>query len=385
MRKINFKQPKYILPAVIFIPVVCLIYFVCNIFGSDNKEETGLSDSFNTSFPEAESQGAKSKLSELDSRFEIDDRENPIEGLDAENNGKDSLRYGNDKAMEEMIIERERVRLQSEELQRRMRESNNRMNSGGYNNYSRDDYASDLEQIRQRSEQRQRDINRALGIPDEDEEALKMTQPQEETERKERERYEMIERNRPNLVLVSNDANADKFNTLSSGKDQIQSSLIQAMIDQTTKATDGTRIRFKLLNDVTVKDVSLPKGTYLYGVVSGFSEQRVKATISSVFVNGRFIKVDLAVYDNDGMEGFYVPASSFREFVKDATSRMASSSNININSGYGSEISGEAIALQALQNLYQSASSAVSSNVRRNKARLKYNTVVYLINSDQAK
>ena len=44
-------------------------------------------------------------------------------------------------------------------------------------------------------------------------------------------------------------------------------------------------------------------------------------------------------------------------------------------------VSPEIIALQALQNMYQSASSAVSKNIRKNKAKIKYNTIVYLINT----
>ena len=31
--------------------------------------------------------------------------------------------------------------------------------------------------------------------------------------------------------------------------------------------------------------------------------------------------------------------------------------------------------------MYQSASSAVSKNIRKNKAKIKYNTIVYLINT----
>ena len=53
--------------------------------------------------------------------------------------------------------------------------------------------------------------------------------------------------------------------------------------------------------------------------------------------------------------------------------------------GYGSGISGEAVALQALQNMYNSATSALSSNIRKNKAKIKYNTIVYLINSDEVR
>ncbi len=59
--------------------------------------------------------------------------------------------------------------------------------------------------------------------------------------------------------------------------------------------------------------------------------------------------------------------------------------SLESESGYGSGISGEAIALQALQNMYNSATSAVSANIRKNKAKIKYNTIVYLINSDEAR
>ena len=105
-----------------------------------------------------------------------------------------------------------------------------------------------------------------------------------------------------------------------------------------------------MLDDITVCNTNLKKGTYLYGTVTGFGQQRVKATITSILVGDKFINVKLSVFDNDGMEGFYVPESSFREFVKDASS-SAVQQNINFQSedGYGSGISGEALALQALQ------------------------------------
>ena len=152
------------------------------------------------------------------------------------------------------------------------------------------------------------------------------------------------------------------------------------MIDQTTKAKEGTRLRFKLLDDVTVSGTKLRKGTYLYGTVSGFGQQRVRATITNILAGDKFIKVKLSVFDNDGMEGFYVPESAFRDFVKDAGSSTVQQ-NISFESenGYGSGISGEAIALQALQNMYNSATSAISSNI----AKQGENQVQYDCLSDQ--
>ena len=157
--------------------------------------------------------------------------------------------------------------------------------------------------------------------------------------------------------------------------------LIRAMIDQTIKVQDGTRIRLKLLNDVTIDSLRLEKGTYLYATVKGFSGQRVLANISNILVGDNFLKVNLSLYDNDGMEGFYVPASTFREMVKNAGANAVNGGNMNMNSGMGSTMSGEYIALQAIQQAYSGVTQAVSSNIRRNKAKIKYNTVVYLINN----
>ena len=181
------------------------------------------------------------------------------------------------------------------------------------------------------------------------------------------------------VVEKVKEKNAEQFNTVTSAE-TVDEPLIKAMIDKTTKAREGTRLRFKLLDDVTVKGIKLKKGSYLYGIVTGFSQQRVMASITSILVGNKFIKVNLSVYDNDGMEGFYVPESTFREMVKDASASVANQS-VNFDTGGSTGISAEFLALQALQNVYRSTSSAVSNNIRKNKARIKYNTIVYLINT----
>ena len=115
-----------------------------------------------------------------------------------------------------------------------------------------------------------------------------------------RAKREEKERNRPKLVIKSPETNADKFNTVGTESEAVDASLIRAMIDKTTKAHEGTRLRFKLLDNVTVSGVKLKKGTYLYGTVTGFGQQRVRATITSILIGGKFINVNLSVFDNDG-------------------------------------------------------------------------------------
>ena len=62
-------------------------------------------------------------------------------------------------------------------------------------------------------------------------------------------------------------------------------------------------------------------------------------------------------------------------------SAQAIQQNMQLGNNSNSTLNGESVALQALQSIYQSATSAFSSNIRKNKARIKYNTIVYLINT----
>ena len=412
IRKINFKQPKYIFPLVVFIPLCALVYFVMQTFGgSEDAQQTVATDRINTELPQANAEEAGDKMYEMSRRFGDEDAFTAIGAIGEEQKENEELEHGysEDELNKLDAAEAERLRQQREmeELERSLAESRRHINSFAYGDNapgstgnsrtgqrgnpsgtsegytSQDDFARDLEEIQRRSYERQKAIESGLGIGrfDRDEQA--------EKQRKDsiaRVRQAEKERNRPKLVIKSGDTNAEKFHTVTSPDDVAEAKLIRAMIDQTTKAKEGTRLRFKLLDDITVSNTKLKKGTYLYGTVTGFGQQRVKATITSILVGDKFINVKLSVFDNDGMEGFYVPESSFREFVKDASS-SAVQQNINFQSedGYGSGISGEALALQALQNVYNSASSAISSNIRKNKAKIKYNTIVYLINSEEAR
>ena len=411
IRKINFKQPKYIFPLVVFIPLCALVYFVMQTFGgSEDAQQTVATDRINTELPQANAEEAGDKMYEMSRRFGDEDAFTAIGAIGEEQKENEELEHGysEDELNKLDAAEAERLRQQREmeELERSLAESRRHINSFAYGDNassgnrsgngsrtgtstttegytSQDDFARDLEEIQRRSYERQKAIESGLGIGrfDRDEQADKQRRDSivkvHQAEK---------ERNRPKLVIKSGDTNAEKFHTVTSPDDIAEAKLIRAMIDQTTKAKEGTRLRFKLLDDITVSNTKLKKGTYLYGTVTGFGQQRVKATITSILVGDKFINVKLSVFDNDGMEGFYVPESSFREFVKDASS-SAVQQNINFQSedGYGSGISGEALALQALQNVYNSASSAISSNIRKNKAKIKYNTIVYLINSEEAR
>ena len=387
--RIDLKQPKYIFPLAILLPILFLGYELIGVFGGQDDAKKGVAtNSINASLPTAANDEMGDKMAEMNKRYNEEDAASAVNGIGEDQPQQDSLSNSYQEHELDEIDRQNAINAQRqkdmEALQQRLEQSRKHINAyegGSYGGASRygsgssydrrtrqtemDDYAREVEAIQKRSLARQKSLERRMGIGDEDESGKesKVSQPF----------------NAPNRKKVM-EGNADKFNTVSA-ESTAEVPLIRAMIDKTTKAHEGTRLRFKLLDDVTLKGTKLKKGTYLYGTVTGFGQQRVMASITSILVKDKFIKVGLSVYDNDGMEGFYVPESAFRDLMKDAKAN-ALQSNINFDGGYGGGLSSEAVALQALQNMYQSATSAVSANIRKNKARIKYNTIVYLVNTN---
>lgn len=413
MKKLNLKQPKYIFPLVVFLPLTFLAYEVSNMFDGNSTASTKVAtDSLNMELPDADNQAMKDKMASMGDRGMGEGGYSAIDGLGNDEETKDSSGNGYSEGEMDQIDKdnADRIAQQKaqEEMERSLAESRKHINAysgGGYggsyggggsrrsSGSSRrdelDDYAKELEYIQKRSQAAQRAIDAGSGnyggYGDGNDSYGNYDNPyaggyggngrsNRQTGGKSKKNSEKVQ-----TVEKVNSPNADHFNTVSATKN-VDAPLIKAMIDKTTKAHEGTRLRFKLLDDVTINKVLLKKGTYLYGLVTGFGQQRVRANITSILVGSKFIKVNLSVYDNDGMEGFYVPESAFRDMMKEAGSQ-AMQQNMQFGNNYGSTLNGESVALQALQNIYQSASNAVSANMRKNKARIKYNTIVYLINT----
>lgn len=413
MKKLNLKQPKYIFPLVVFLPLTFLAYEVSNMFDGNSTASTKVAtDSLNMELPDADNQAMKDKMASMGDRGMGEDGYSAIDGLGIDEQEKDSSGNGYSEGELNQIDKDNANRIAQqkaqEEMERSLAESRKHINAysgggygGSYGGGSRrssggsshrdelDDYSKELEYIQKRSQAAQRAIDAGSGsyggYGDGNDSYGYDGNPyaggyggngrsNRQTLGKSKKATEKVQ-----TVEKVNSPNAERFNTVSATKN-VDAPLIKAIIDKTTKAHEGTRLRFKLLDDVTINKVLLKKGTYLYGLVTGFGQQRVRANITSILVGSKFIKVNLSVYDNDGMEGFYVPESAFRDLMKEAGSQ-AMQQNMQFGNNYGSTLNGESVALQALQNIYQSASNAVSANMRKNKARIKYNTIVYLINT----
>ena len=387
LKKINWKQPKYMIPLIIYFPLLFVGYFVIDLFHTEKAEiPDGLATTeyLNPDLPEAKMKGdgiGNKYESMLKSYGKIDD----YSALgNIERNEEDTREEYESKYTDE---EREQLEAQEAaklaEMQRQLQESAQKGQEIAQGGSSSDE--DRIARSKQREQEAMDELNRAIAqarlqaqqsmVP-----AVSDTVESGQKEGKvEASDKKMIDDDEPQEVVKKVKITSDYFNTLCDNDKE--PNLIKAIIDENIKAVDGSRVRLRLLDDIEINDVVVPKGSYLYATMSGFGSQRVKGNVQSIMVDDDIIKVSLALYDTDGLEGLYVPSSQFRETTKDVGSGALSNTSSLTNS---STTSGNNLATwgaQTITNAVQKTSNAISKAIKKNSAKLKYGTFVYLINS----
>ena len=95
MKKINFKQPKYIFPAAIFVPLCFLIYFVMQTFGAGGDDRQAVAtDRINSTLPEANAEAPGDKMFEMSRRFGDEDAFTAVGALGEEQEEREALEHG---------------------------------------------------------------------------------------------------------------------------------------------------------------------------------------------------------------------------------------------------------------------------------------------------
>ena len=376
LEKINWRQPKYMLPAILYFPLLGASYFIFDLFHTETleiKDKTMQT----TEFLNPELPGAQIKDDGIGSKYEnmakswgkIQDY-SAVDNIDRDESGKKKEEYESKYTQDDLdlLTEQEQEKAAAVEIasakareQEALAELEKALAEArlkGQNAVQPPEETETADTVPPRATE-------VSGTIDEEKRAVKA--PSDDAP--------------PNEVVRKVKTASDYFNTLA--KDAREPKLIQAIIDENIKAVDGSRVRLRLLDDVEIGKYVVKRGTYLYATVSGFSSGRVKGSISSILVDDELMKVSLSIYDTDGMEGLYVPNSQFRETSKDVASSAMSG---NMNMGMGSM--GSSLAqwgMQAVTNAYQKTSNAISKAIKKNKVKLKYGTFVYLVNGQEKK
>lgn len=409
--KINFKQPKYILPAIIYLPILATAYFVFDMFDTElaDVKPTTLetTEYLNDKMPSAQindelggkyenmlkSYGKIEDYSAVEN-IDIEDKDKSMETYDSRYTDEDLAALEADAAKRMAELESEGVEGKLRQSQRKGEEMMGDSTSVPLTEEER------LARSKKRQDEALEELNKALaqarlagqkGIESTSDATKGIPQGADtvDTSKNRQGRVEINERmvSKPNedaapvSVVKKIRTNSDYFNTLA--ENESEPHLIKAIIDEDIKCVDGSRVRLRLLDDIEIDETTLVKGSYLYAEMSGFGSQRVKGNVTSILVHDELVKVSLSLYDTDGLEGLYVPKSSFRETANEVAS-SAMSGNMSVNNN-GNENTFSQWGIQAINNAYQRTANAISKNIRKNKAKLKYGTYVYLVNSKEKK
>ena len=399
--KINFKQPRYILP-LLALPFLCLFFYVYSSSSSKENQQTpasGMNGQIADISDQVRDRGLSGKLDAYRERYKASDGYSGINPISQEVIRDTVLRSGYSDA-EKRSLDSIAASLNSGAGSYRIRNDHATGYLGGQRSLTRsspvtkvkdDDGAmsardkqmvqalSDLAAARKsvdRVEQKDRVSAQSAADPMEIfrkqmsymDSVSKQNDPafQEEDKRK-------MESLRLKELQEASDRNSLRVKPAGDvqGKVSLQ---IKALVDQDVTARAGSRIRIRLLEDMMVGEVRVASGSFLYAMVSGFSDQRIKLSISSVHFAGRILPVKLEVYDLDGLAGLYVPASFFREFSKNIGGESIQGVSV-------SSTSGQQFLMSTVDRLFQSTSSAISGLIKKNRAKIKYSTYVLLIDA----
>lgn len=374
--KINFKQPKYIIP-LIALPFIILIAFLIKDMGFEKEDEDFFAEmeEINVEIPDAnlDKRETQTKLGALQQAFKKTSDFSSIQTIDKEtrdelDNNSESLYTTDEMRMIDSLNQITRFREHEMFDQQLLYQSSSSDYLRLQEEAMRDVSVDRAPPAKSRVEEEMELFKQQMAYLDSIQNPKPQLQPIVQTR-------EIVEEEKPIEVLKAERPSASHFNTLISEKSD---SPIMAILDETVTVRDGSRIKIRLLDDIMVGKQLLKTGSYLYGNVTGFKAQRVLITINSILVDNKHYKINLSVYDNDGIEGFYIPASAFRELTRNIGGQIQSQSIQFDQQAQGVE----QFAFGALQDIYRSTTQVVSKTIKQNKAKLKYSTHVYLINNN---
>lgn len=386
--RINFKQPKYVLP-LILLPFLCLFFFVFHSGAAKKqgkpKNIAGLNGTVGEVAPDIQKKQLEDKLDAYRNTYKESDGMTAVTALPTEKSSDPSYdNHYNDK-------EKRMLDSINQVMKTRFPNSQTQASKPGRFYTAQDKAVAEaLQGLSNRQQgQPKGTVNPTPAVKDPMElfrqqmayidSINKSNDPQVKAERQKKEalaKAEAERKSQPALAVTKAIGTAANFNTVTPQKPD---EFIKVVIDENVTGYAGSRIRLRLLDDINVGHFMVPKDTYLYALISGFSGQRVTLSVKSVLFNGKILPVKLEIYDLDGLPGLYVPESAFRDFTKDLGNNTIQGVTIE-NGGTGSVA--QQFAMSTVDKIFESTSSAIAGIIRKNKAKIKYNSYLYLIDNE---
>jgi len=385
---INFSQPKYILP-LIALPFLCLFFYVYHSGAAKDKKTVKQKAGFNGTVadvsPDVKKRSLEDKLDAYLDRYKEADGTSAVTPIPSENSTLPAYNSsGRQKRQLDSIDSVMKRRFGTPPVNRQPRYIDN------YQNANDRQLADALNKLSKPPKTTAG--NTAASPPDKDPMELfkkqmayldsvrKMSDPAWQKQQQEaKQKAEAKKADAQTLSVVKASQAPGDFNTV---MPETSGDFIKVVVDENITGYAGSRLRLRLLDDIEVGQYLIRKDSYLYALINGFSGQRVTLQVKSIIYQGKILPVKLEVYDLDGLPGLYVPESAFRDFTKDLGQNTVQGVTID-GSGTGSVAS--QFMMSAVSKMFESTSSAIAGVIRKDKAKIKYNSYLYLIDNDNSK
>lgn len=154
---------------------------------------------------------------------------------------------------------------------------------------------------------------------------------------------------------------------------------IRAIIDETKTIKLGDEVKMRLMEDIQIGTVVVPKGTTIVAK-SNLTGNRLQLKVTSIEYRERIIGVDLSAFDLNGQEGLYVPLSTEAVGLKALGEGLAETAT----GGISIQQSGKDQILTNVSNgLIRSGGNYLRSKANEVKIKIKAGYQLYLYDKSQ--
>lgn len=168
------------------------------------------------------------------------------------------------------------------------------------------------------------------------------------------------------------------FLTAAGRERQEPGTAIRACVAQTQVVRAGGVVRLRLLEEVSIDGVRLPRNTPLYGQAS-IEGMRLRIVVHSLEYEGRIFAVEASAYDLDGLPGLNIPDSRERRAVKEALASIGQDVGTSINV---TKSAGQQVLSDLTRGTMRATTRYAAEKLKEVKVTLKADHRLYLVSKE---
>jgi len=137
---------------------------------------------------------------------------------------------------------------------------------------------------------------------------------------------------------------------------------ISAVVHETQTIVEGSMVKLRLINDISIDGVLIPAGNFVFGVAT-LNGERLHIKINSIHYHHSLLPVALTVFDLDGINGIYIPGAITREVTKQSADRALQGIGLTtLDPSLGAQAAG--VGIEAAKTLFSKKAKLVKVTVK---------------------